>query len=155
MFTPHPVRRGQIMYLGQVLKLAHGRLRARYAEFVLKLPRCSDPHAKLVHLDLLLFKVVQRVRAARIRPHVREGDLLRCALLQEQFPVRWTEDKCRECAMEQSFVDVLHQMACVFVTQRYISGNFCRTCPRELNRSSCPSRQWRCLAHRPVYSARP
>lgn len=48
---------------------------------------------KLVLLDLLLFKIVQWMRAASIRPHIRKGDLFGCAFLKQQFTIGGSEDE--------------------------------------------------------------
>lgn len=99
------------MDLGQILEFVDGSLLARNAELVLQLPRGSDANTELLHLDLLFGKVIQRMRAAGVGPHVGESDLFRRALLEEKFAIGGPEYKCRECAMEQSLIDVFHQMA--------------------------------------------
>lgn len=87
------------MYPRQVLELVDGSLLARDPELVLELPRRRNSHAELVLLHLLLLKVVKWVRAARIRPHIWERNLLGCALLQQELAVGRTEDKGGERAM--------------------------------------------------------
>ena len=87
------------MYPRQVLELVDGSLLARDPELVLELPRRRDAHPELVLLHLLLLKVVEWVRAARIRPHIGEGNLLGCPLLQQELAVGRTEDKGGERAM--------------------------------------------------------
>lgn len=100
------------MNASEVLELVDGRLTGRNAELVLKLPRGRDAHTELVLLDLLLRKVIKRMRATCVGPHVREGDLLRGPLLQQELAVRRPEDERGEGAMEQALVDVLHEVAC-------------------------------------------
>ena len=95
----------------QVLELVDGRLRGRDPELVLELPRGRDAHAELLRLDLLLREVIEWVRAACVRPHVRERDLLRRTLLQEKLSVGRPEHEGGEGAMQEALVDVLHQVA--------------------------------------------
>lgn len=45
---------------------------------------------------------MQRVRAARIRPNVREGNFGRSSLLQQQFGRGGIEQEDAECAMEDA-----------------------------------------------------
>ncbi len=111
MLAPHPVGRCKVVDPRQVLKLIDGRLRRRDSELVLELARCCNAHTELRLLDLLRFEVVQRVRAAGVRPHVRECNLFGRALLEEQLPVRWPEHERRERAVQQALVDILHEMA--------------------------------------------
>ena len=99
------------MYPRQVLEPVDGGLAARDAELVLELAARGDAHAALPFLLAFLRKVVERVRAARVRPHVGERDLLARALLQEQLPVRGPEDERGEGAVQEALVDVLHQVA--------------------------------------------
>lgn len=51
------------------------------------------------------------MRAASVCPHVRECDLLGGALLEEES-VLGVEEENGESAVEESLVDVLHQVAC-------------------------------------------
>jgi hypothetical protein len=51
------------------------------------------------------------VRTASICPHVREGDLLGRALLEEKA-VLGIEEEDGESPVEEALVDVLHQVAC-------------------------------------------
>ena len=99
MLSPHAVRRREIVYPRQVLELVYRRLLARDPELMFELSRRRNAHTQLVLLHLFLVKVVERVRAARVRPHVGEGDLLRRALLQQELAVGRAEDKGGEGAM--------------------------------------------------------
>jgi len=99
MLSPHAVRRREIVYPRQVLELVHRCLLARDPELVVELSRRGNADPQLVLLHLFLFKVIERVRAARIRPHIGEGDLLRRALLQQELAVGWAEDEGGERAM--------------------------------------------------------
>lgn len=112
MLAPETVGRREVMYPRQVLELVDRSLAGRDAELVLELAGRSNTYAELVLLDLLLFEVVEGVRATSVRPHVREGDLLGGTLLQEQLAVARTEDERGKRAVEKTFVDVLHQVAC-------------------------------------------
>ena len=105
------------MYPRQVLELVDGGLLARDAELVLELPRRRNAHSELVLLLLLLLKVVEWVGAAGIRPHIRECNLLGCALLQQELAVRRAEDKGGERAMQEALPDVLHKVACRWFSQ--------------------------------------
>jgi len=64
-----------------------------------ELPCRGNAHAQLVPLLFFLLKVIERVRAARVRPHIREGYLLRGTLLQQKLAIGRTEDKRGERAM--------------------------------------------------------
>lgn len=100
------------MDAGKVLELVHGRLVTRDAELVLELAASRNTNTELVCLNLLFGEVIEGVRAAGVGPHIREGDLLRCALLEEELAVGGAEDKAREGTMEKTLVNVLHQVAC-------------------------------------------
>ena len=112
MFSPQAIARSKVVYAREVLEAVDGRLAGRDAELVLELAARGDAHAALARLLALGGEVVERVRAARVRPHVRERDLLRRALLQEQLPVARPEDERGEGAVQEALVDVLHQVAC-------------------------------------------
>lgn len=112
MLAPHPVGRRKVVDPRQVLEPIDGRLRWRDPEFMLELARRRDAHTELRLLDLLRREVIQRVRAAGVRPHVRECDLLGRALLEEQLSVRRPEHERGERAVQQALVDVLHEMTC-------------------------------------------
>lgn len=96
------------MYPREVLELIHRRLLTRDTQLVFELARRSYAHTELVLLDLLLFKVIERVRAARVCPHVGERDLLARALLEQQLPIARSEHECGERAVQKALVDVLH-----------------------------------------------
>lgn len=66
--------------------------------------------------DLFLLKVVEGVRAAGVRPEIGEGDLLGGSLLQQQLSVGGPEDESGEGPVEETLVDVLHEVA--YVTRR-------------------------------------
>ena len=68
-------------------------------------------HAELLLFDLLLLKIVKRVRAARVGPHVREGNLLSCPLLEKELATYGVEHEGGERSMEKTFINVLHQVA--------------------------------------------
>ena len=108
MLAPKPVARREVVYPSQILELVNGCLALRDAQFVLELPTGRNPHPTLVSHVLLLIKVIERVRAASVRPHVWERDLLRGALLQKQASIAGPEDEGGECTMQETFVYVLH-----------------------------------------------
>lgn len=51
------------------------------------------------------------MRATGVRPHARERDLLIGALLQQQFPVRRSEEEDREGSVKETFFDIGHKVA--------------------------------------------
>jgi len=110
VFTPHPIGRCQVVDPCKVVELIQGRLARRDPELMLEFPYRSNLDAVLVLLNLLLLEVIERVRAAGVGPHVREGDLLRGPLLEEKFAVGGAEDEDGEGTVEETFVDVLHKM---------------------------------------------
>lgn len=100
------------MNLRQILELVNRCLALRNTELMLEFSRRCAPHTELTLLDLFLLEIIQWVRTARICPHVRKGDLLRSTLLQEELAIGRTEDECRKCSVQETLVDVFHQMAC-------------------------------------------
>ena len=109
MFSPQAIARSKVVYAREVLEAVDRRLALRDAELVLELALRCPSYADLMRL-LELALDGKRVRAARVRPHVRERDLLARALLQEQLPVRGPEDERGEGAVQEALVDVLHEM---------------------------------------------
>ncbi len=149
MLSPDTVRWCKVVNLGEVLELIHRSLTWRDPKLVFQFPGCRHTHTELLSLDFLLLKVIEGVRAACVRPHVREGDLLCGALLEQQLAIAWSEDESGECAVEETLVDILHEMACgesytacvrLTVSTTYMS--FCR-----LLLAHCPVRPPRYTAH--------
>ncbi len=108
------------MYACEILELVDRCLALRDAQLVLELARRSDAHAEVLLLHPFLLKVVQRVRAAGVGPHIRERDLLCGALLEKELAVGRAEHKGGERPVQEALVDVLHEMAYrddVYVTQ--------------------------------------
>jgi len=99
MLSPHAVRWREIVYPRQVLELVYGCLFARDPELMIELSRRRNAHPQMVLFHLFLLEVIERVRAARIRPHIGEGDLLRRALLQQELAIGRAEYKGGEGAM--------------------------------------------------------
>jgi hypothetical protein len=49
--------------------------------------------------------------ATSVGPHIGEGNFLGSSLLEQEFPVRGSEDEGRECSMKQALVNVFHEVA--------------------------------------------
>jgi hypothetical protein len=93
----------------EVLKRHLGRVDAQLV-LELALGRALDARDSLLEVGAALAGDAQRVRAARVGPHVGESDLLGGALLEEQ-PVLVVEEEDGEGAVEEALVDVGHEVA--------------------------------------------
>jgi hypothetical protein len=111
MFAPQPTARSKVVYLCEILHFINGCLILWNSQLVFELATSGDFHAALLLFNLLLVEIVKRMRTARVRPHVREGNLLSCPLLEEELATRRIEDEGGEGAMEKALVNILHQMA--------------------------------------------
>jgi len=111
MFTPQPIARSKVVYPREVLHLVNGCLNLRDPQLVFELATSGDFHSVLVLFNLLLFEIVKRVRAASVCPHIREGNLLSCPLLDKQFAAHRMEDEGGKGTMKKAFINILHQMA--------------------------------------------
>ena len=113
MFAPFAIARGLVVDPREELELVDGHLLRLDAQLVVQFPLRGALHAQHsgVQLRAGLARHTQRVRAASVRPHVREGDLFGGALLQKQALVG-IEEENGEGAVEETAVDVGHQMAC-------------------------------------------
>lgn len=49
--------------------------------------------------------------ATRVGPHGWEGDFLVCSFLEKESAVRGPEEENTECAVEETLVDVGHEVA--------------------------------------------
>ena len=74
--------------------------------------------------------------AAGVRPHVREGDLLRGPLLQEQL-VLVVEEEDGEGAVQQALVYVGHQVACARMEPNWPSAYVPPTEGQPFLRATC------------------
>ena len=110
VFTPHAVGRGEIVYSGEILELAHRSLTTWDPQLMLELPGGGDFDSQLVRFHLFFLKVIQGMRTTGVGPHIRERDLLRSSLLEEQLTIGGSEYESRECTVQQAFVDILHQV---------------------------------------------
>ena len=112
MFTPLAVAGSLVVDAGQEVEVLYGDLFLLDAEFVLELSLGGALGALdgVRQVGARLRGDVQRVGAAGVGPHVGEGDLFRGALLEEEL-VLIVEEEDGEGAVEQSLVDVGHQMA--------------------------------------------
>lgn len=115
MLPPLPITRRLIMDPREELKLVQRQLLRRNPQFLLQLPlrRALHPQNRRVQLRPRLPGDAQRVRAASVGPHIREGDFLRRALLKEKTFVG-IEEEDGEGTVEEAAVDVVHNMACRF-----------------------------------------
>lgn len=113
MLTPLSITGCLVVYPCQELEVIDGDLRGLDAELLIKLAdrRTSDTLNRLLQGGSSLPRNAQWVRATSVRPHIRECDLLGGALLKEES-VLGVEKEDGESAVEESLVDVLHQVAC-------------------------------------------
>ena len=112
MFTPLAVTRGLVVNSRQESEVFEGDLLLLDAQLVVELAlrRVLDALDGFDERRARLAGDVERVRAAGVRPHVGERDLLRGALLEEQS-VLVVEQEDGEGAVKQALVDVGHQVA--------------------------------------------
>lgn len=113
MLSPLAVARGLVVYPREEVELVQRHLFFLDAQLVVQLAlrRPLDAHDGVGQVRARLGRHAQRVRAARIGPHVGERDLLRRALLEEQL-VLVVEEEYGEGPVQQPLVDVRHEMAC-------------------------------------------
>lgn len=83
----------------------------RHHAHTVRVTRLASPPLTLLTLLDQLRPDTQRVRAAGVRPHPRESDLLVCALLEEETAVGWSEEEDRERTVQKPGVDVGHEVA--------------------------------------------
>lgn len=119
MLAPFAITRRLVVYPRQELEVIDGYLRGLDAKFLVKLAdrRTSNTLDRLLQSCSRFSRNAQRMRAASVRPHVRERDLLGRSLLQEES-ILGVEEEDGESAVEESLVDVFHQMACGASTYR-------------------------------------
>lgn len=84
MLAPHRITASFIVNACQELKILERELLRFDIQFVAQLPlrRPLDAHHGRLERTPRLRRHAQGVRAACVRPHVREGDFFRCALLE-------------------------------------------------------------------------
>ena len=113
MLAPFPVARGLVVDAGQKAEVLQRHLLLLDAELVVQLALGGvfDAQDGVREVRARLVGHVQRVRAARVCPHVGEGDLLGGALLEEEL-VLVVEEEDGEGAVEEPLVDVGHEVAC-------------------------------------------
>lgn len=111
MLPPLPITRRLIMDAREELELVQWDLLRRNPQLLLQLSLGSalDTQDRSIQLGSCFTGDTQRVRAACVGPHVREGDLLRRTLLQEQPFVR-VEEEDGECAVQEPSIDIGHQV---------------------------------------------
>lgn len=100
------------MNSSEELEVLNGHLLGLDTEFVVQLPLRSMLHAQdsSIKFRSSFAGNTQWVGAAGVGPHVREGNFLAGALL-EQKAFAGIEQEDREGAMEKTFVNVRHKMA--------------------------------------------
>ena len=115
MLAPLAIRGGEVVDAREEREVCDGDLRRGDAELVVQLPH----RRALRSLDVAgqvavarLRRVRQRVRAARVGPHVWERDFLARPLLEKQLFRLGVEEEYGEGAVEEALVDVGHQVAC-------------------------------------------
>jgi hypothetical protein len=129
VLAPLAIARRLVVYPRQELEVVDGHLGGLDAELLVELADRRTSHAlnRLLQSCASLSGNAQRVRAACVCPHVRECNLLGRSLLEEES-VLGVEEEDGEGAVEEAFVDVLHQVACGASGQyAYGYGNKSRT----------------------------
>jgi hypothetical protein len=113
MLAPLAIARRLVVYPRQKLEVVDGHLGGLDAKLLVELADRRTSHAlnRLLQSCASLSGNAQRVRAARVCPHVRECDLLGRSLLEEES-VLGVEEEDGEGAVEESVVDVCHEMTC-------------------------------------------
>ncbi len=113
MLSPLAIARRLVVNPSEEVEVLNRHLLLLDAELVLELPLSRALHAldALGEVRAHLGGDAQRVGAAGVGPHVGESDLLFGALLQEEA-VLIVEQEDGECAVEETLVDVGHQVAC-------------------------------------------
>ena len=112
MLSPFSVARGLVMNPCQKFEVLNRDLSSFDSKFMVQFALGSPLDARdgLIQLNTSLAGYSKWMRTACVCPHVWECDLFRCALLEKQF-VLGVEEEDRECAVEETFVDVGHEMA--------------------------------------------
>ena len=113
MFSPFSIAGGLVVNASEKFELIQRHLFSLNSQLVVQLPLRGALHTQngRVELSASLTWDTQGVRAASVGPHVREGDLLGGALLEEQL-VLVVEEEDGEGTVEETLVNVGHQMAC-------------------------------------------
>lgn len=113
MLSPLSVAWSFVVDSGEELELLDWYLFGLNSELVVQFPLRSTFHAhdSGVKFSASLSGDSQGVGAAGVGPHVREGDLLAGALLEQEALVG-IEQENGKGAMKESLIDVGHQMAC-------------------------------------------
>mgnify|MGYP007054562521 CR=1 FL=1 len=117
VLSPLAVARRLVVYPGQEVELVQRHLLRLDAQLVVQLALRGplDAQDRGVELRAGLPRDTQRVRTAGVGPQVRESDLLGGALLEQQTLVG-VEEEDGEGAVQETLVDVGHQVACISQT---------------------------------------
>lgn len=111
MLPPLSIARRQIVYPSQEIKLFYRNLFLLNTEFMVQLSLRRSLHAHHCRFQICpcFARNAERMRAARVGPHVWKCDFLRGTLL-EQESVGGVEEEDGEGAVKEAGVDVGHQM---------------------------------------------
>lgn len=112
MLSPLSITRGLVVYTGEEMKIFDWHLCCLDTELMIKLALGGslDSHNRFRKLSTTFSWNTKRVGAAGVGPHVWECDLFCGPLLKEKF-ILGIKEEDGECAMEETFVDVGHQVA--------------------------------------------
>lgn len=116
MLSPLAVAGGLVVDAGQEAEVLNGDLLLLDTELVVELALggALDTLNGIGEVVTSLAGDAQGVGAAGVGPHVGEGDLLAGALLEEEL-VLVVEEEDREGSVEETLVDVGHEVACIAV----------------------------------------
>lgn len=112
MLTPLAVAGGLVVDSGEEMEVLKGNLLLLDTQLVLKLTLSSslDTGDRVFKGSTSLGRDVEGMGAASVGPHVGEGDLFGCALLEEEL-VLVVEEEDGKRAVKEALIDVGHEMA--------------------------------------------
>jgi len=112
VFTPFTVTGSLVVDTGEEVEVLNRKLVRLDSKLVIQLPYSGTLNTlnSGVERGTRLSWYAQRMGAACVGPHIRKGNLLRGALLEEKSVFR-IEEEDGKGAVQQTLVDVLHQMA--------------------------------------------
>lgn len=113
MLAPLPIASRLVVDACEEMEVLQRHLLLLDAQLVVQFPLRGvlDAGDALFEIRPGLARNHEWVRAARVGPHVGKGDFLGGALLQEEL-VLVIEEEDRKGSVEETFVDVAHEMAC-------------------------------------------
>lgn len=130
VLAPLAIARGLVVDAGQEVEVVEGHLLLLDTELMIQLAprRILDATDGVGQVGSRFGRHVQRVGAARVGPHVGEGNLFRRALLQKQL-VLVVEEEDGEGSVEEALVDVGHKVACAAGISQYKRSLWPWACP--------------------------